>query len=161
MNGPPYAEGRRATRDHRPPRRGAVSSEITEERSDRIEWICPECQRTGEELDTTDRCPDCNERLREVIPDGGEGENGIEHSTCGTVGCQREPVVIYRYAPHTVKVDYEETRLCLPCRRVVAFSSGIPWGDTNEEWHDRHAFRDFDEENTVVKKSRKYDDADG
>ena len=33
-----------------------------------IEWICPECERSGEELNTTKRCPDCDERLREVHP---------------------------------------------------------------------------------------------
>jgi len=41
---------------------------IAEERSERIEWICPECHRTGEELNATKRCPDCDERLREVMP---------------------------------------------------------------------------------------------
>ncbi|EMA01832.1 hypothetical protein C437_15471 [Haloarcula vallismortis ATCC 29715] len=51
---------------------GESMLEIAEERSERIEWICPECQRTGEELNTTKRCPDCDERLREVFPDGGE-----------------------------------------------------------------------------------------
>lgn len=47
---------------------GETMLEIAEERSDRIEWICPECERTGEELNTTNRCPDCDERLREVMP---------------------------------------------------------------------------------------------
>jgi len=54
---------------------GESMLEIAEERSDRIEWICPECQRTGEELDTTKRCPDCDERLREVFPDGGRDQS--------------------------------------------------------------------------------------
>jgi Zn finger protein HypA/HybF involved in hydrogenase expression len=36
-----------------------------------IDWICPECGCSGEELGTTKRCPDCDERLREVLPDGG------------------------------------------------------------------------------------------
>jgi len=47
---------------------GESMLEIAEERSDRIEWICPECQRTGEELNSTKRCPDCDKRLREVFP---------------------------------------------------------------------------------------------
>ena len=48
---------------------------------ERIECLCPECLRTGEELETTNRCPDCGEPLREVLPDGG------------TDGCERwEPV---------------------------------------------------------------------
>jgi len=33
-----------------------------------IFWICPECERTGEELNTTKRCPDCDERLKEAHP---------------------------------------------------------------------------------------------
>lgn len=33
-----------------------------------IQWLCPECERTGEELGATKRCPDCGERLREVLP---------------------------------------------------------------------------------------------
>ena len=47
---------------------GESMLEIAEERHDRIEWICPECERTGEELNSTKRCPNCDERLREVFP---------------------------------------------------------------------------------------------
>lgn len=41
---------------------------LAEEGNDEILWICPECEKTGEELETTKRCPDCGEALREVIP---------------------------------------------------------------------------------------------
>jgi hypothetical protein len=51
---------------------GESMLDLAETRSNRIEWICPECQRTGEQLDTNKRCPDCDERFREVLPDGGE-----------------------------------------------------------------------------------------
>jgi len=47
---------------------GESMLKIAEERSDRIEWICPECERSGEELNASKRCPDCDERLREVMP---------------------------------------------------------------------------------------------
>lgn len=43
-----------------------------------IDWICPECHRSGEELETTKRCPDCDERLREVLPDGGTEQGGSD-----------------------------------------------------------------------------------
>lgn len=42
-----------------------------------VDWICPECRRSGEDLGTTNRCPDCDERLREVLPDGG-GQSSTE-----------------------------------------------------------------------------------
>ncbi len=35
---------------------------------DRIEWVCPECDRTAEEMDATKRCPSCDEPFREVLP---------------------------------------------------------------------------------------------
>ena len=45
-----------------------------------VDWICPECSRSGEDLGTTRRCPDCDERLREVLPDGGNNRS-IETDT--------------------------------------------------------------------------------
>jgi len=36
-----------------------------------IEWICPKCKQRSADLGTTKRCPDCGERYREVLPDGG------------------------------------------------------------------------------------------
>ncbi|UXF50812.1 MAG: hypothetical protein HQRvContig01_12 [Haloquadratum phage sp.] len=59
---------------------GEAVLELAEERGDRVDWICPECHRSGEELETTKRCPDCDERLREVLPDGGTVEDGTERS---------------------------------------------------------------------------------
>lgn len=35
---------------------------------DVIEWICPDCEKTSEELEATKRCPDCDEPFREVLP---------------------------------------------------------------------------------------------
>lgn len=33
-----------------------------------IEWVCPECERTAEELDAGRRCPDCQVPFREAWP---------------------------------------------------------------------------------------------
>lgn len=41
---------------------------IAAEQGIAIEWICPECEKPGEELGTTNQCPDCGEPLREVLP---------------------------------------------------------------------------------------------
>jgi len=35
---------------------------------DELLWICPECERSGEELNSAKKCPDCDEPLREVLP---------------------------------------------------------------------------------------------
>lgn len=49
-----------------------------------IDWICPECHRSGEDLGTTRRCPDCDQRLREILPDGGSVEDGVDRCPeCG------------------------------------------------------------------------------
>lgn len=45
-----------------------VGDYVLDVADDEILWICPECERTGEELETTKRCPNCDERLREVLP---------------------------------------------------------------------------------------------
>jgi len=47
---------------------GEAMLELAEQNHDRIDWICPECGKTGGELNTSKRCPDCDERLREVMP---------------------------------------------------------------------------------------------
>jgi len=39
--------------------------EKTEYQPDR--WKCPECERSGEELNSRKKCPDCDEPLRDVL----------------------------------------------------------------------------------------------
>jgi hypothetical protein len=55
--------------------RMAIGETTIEIADSEIDWICPECGRSGEELGTTRRCQDCDERLREVLPDGGTDRN--------------------------------------------------------------------------------------
>lgn len=47
---------------------GEAMLELAERNHDRIEWICPGCEQSDEELNASKRCPDCGERLREVMP---------------------------------------------------------------------------------------------
>lgn len=51
-----------------------LGEHVIEMADDEVDWICPECHLSGEDLGTTKRCPDCDERLREVLPDGGRDE---------------------------------------------------------------------------------------
>jgi len=69
-----------------------------------VDWICPECHRSGEDLGTTNRCPDCDERLREVLPDGGTETGGSER-----VAVDRE---VLEELVNTAKGDLERLVQC-------------------------------------------------
>lgn len=45
-----------------------VTLNIAEKQGIEIYWMCPECERTAEELNAAKRCPDCDEPFREVLP---------------------------------------------------------------------------------------------
>lgn len=45
-----------------------VSDFLLENADAVIEWLCPACERTAEELNASKRCPDCGEPFREVHP---------------------------------------------------------------------------------------------
>jgi rubrerythrin len=46
----------------------AFSDYLIEHADEVIEWLCPECERTADELDASKRCPDCGKAFREVHP---------------------------------------------------------------------------------------------
>lgn len=42
--------------------------DIASEQDIEIDWICPECEQSAEDLGATKRCPECDEPFREVLP---------------------------------------------------------------------------------------------
>lgn len=93
--------------------------------------------------------------MNNVINERGSIEH-LEHKTCGTVDCQRDPVVSYRFTPGTDEWDYVKTRLCLQCYRSIMFAAEIPWGDETDNWHDKDALQEYIDNNTVVTERGKY-----
>lgn len=61
--------------------RMSLGEYVIESADDEIMWICPECGRSGKEMNATKRCRGCDERLREVLPDGGSFYGGNEEGS--------------------------------------------------------------------------------
>lgn len=81
---------------------------------------------------------------------------------CDTKGCHRDAVVTHTYGdPESMTVSYNAD-LCLPCRRILAYASRIPWGDTSEDWADDESLRQYlDEEQNVTAARENWGDSDG
>jgi len=97
---------------------------VIEMADDRVDWICPECHCSGEDLETTKRCPNCDERLREVLPDGGADRTDATNRDCIHVRVEVYDVTEEDPGPnsgwHEVKAE------CQDCGRRM--SCLIEWG---------------------------------
>ena len=78
----------------------------------------------------------------------------MERSTCCTVGCHRNPVIVHSHAPGSEPKESERTALCLPCRRVLEYARRIPWNDESQNWLDVEALETWIDENDPVVSER-------